>query len=163
MSFGSDDSLNRSDVRTNPSIQGESPSSSSSSEAVGEVNQAPPASCPSTSSASGREVSLTVLLKKVRDRKRTDVGAPEMRGLLDKRDALAARALDEELRRSATEASMARSRITAEELEDLRLSYDIHSSVTLRAPEGFVAIYEPAMQQGLRLPMHPFFRVVLKD
>ncbi|KAL2504307.1 Uncharacterized protein Adt_19928 [Abeliophyllum distichum] len=68
---------------------------------------------------------------------------------------------------------MARSRITAEELEDLRLSYDIPSSVLLRAlgreeraddpHEGFVAIYEPAIQQGLRLPMHPFFREVLKD
>ncbi|KAL2526794.1 Uncharacterized protein Adt_11848 [Abeliophyllum distichum] len=68
---------------------------------------------------------------------------------------------------------MACSRISTEELEDLRLSYDILSSVLLRAPgpeeraddlrEGFVAIYEPAMQQGLRLPMHPFFREVLKD
>ncbi|KAL2543162.1 Uncharacterized protein Adt_04140 [Abeliophyllum distichum] len=68
---------------------------------------------------------------------------------------------------------MAHSRITAEELEDLRLSYDIPSSVLLWAPgpeeraddlpERFVAIYEPAMQQGLRLPMHPFFREVLKD
>ncbi|KAL2506038.1 Uncharacterized protein Adt_21659 [Abeliophyllum distichum] len=64
---------------------------------------------------------------------------------------------------------MARSRITA---EDLRLSYDILSSVSLRAPgpeerandppEGFIAIYEPAIQQGLRLSMHPFFREVLK-
>ncbi|KAL2542641.1 Uncharacterized protein Adt_03619 [Abeliophyllum distichum] len=68
---------------------------------------------------------------------------------------------------------MARLMITAEDLEDLRLSYDILTSVTLRAlgpeeraddsPEGFIAIYEPAMQQGLRLPMHPFFREVLKD
>ncbi|KAL2480271.1 Plus3 domain-containing protein [Abeliophyllum distichum] len=96
-----------------------------------------------------------------------------MRGSLDKRDAPATRALDEELRYSVTEASMARSRITTEELEDLRLSYDIPSSVSLRAPgpkeladdppEGFVAIYKPAMQQGLRLSMHPFFREVLKD
>ncbi|KAL2512771.1 hypothetical protein Adt_18371 [Abeliophyllum distichum] len=102
-------------------------------------------------------------------RKRTDVGVPEMRRSLDKKDAPAARTLDEELRCSATEASMDRSRITVEELEDLRLSYDIPSSVTLMAPgpeeraddppEGFVTIYEPAMQQGLRLPMHPFFRV----
>ncbi|KAL2517945.1 Uncharacterized protein Adt_14192 [Abeliophyllum distichum] len=68
---------------------------------------------------------------------------------------------------------MAHSRITAEELEDLRLSYDILSSVSFRAlgpkertddpPEGFVAIYEPAVQQGLHLPMHPFFDEVLKD
>ncbi|KAL2474230.1 hypothetical protein Adt_34966 [Abeliophyllum distichum] len=156
MSFGSDGSQNRSDVRTNPSIQGESPLSSSSSEVVGEVNQALPASCPSTPSASEREVLPTVPLKKVGGRKRMDVGVPEMRGSLDKRDAPAARALDEELRRFATEASMAHSRITAEELEDLRLSYDIPSPVLLRdpspeeridnPPEGFVAIYEPAMQ-----------------
>ncbi|KAL2497709.1 Uncharacterized protein Adt_23259 [Abeliophyllum distichum] len=96
-----------------------------------------------------------------------------MRGSLDKRDAPTVRALDEELRRSATEVSMARSRITTEELEDLRLSHDIPSSVLLRAsgpeeladdpPEGFVAIYEPAIQQGHRLPMHPFFHEVLKD
>ncbi|KAL2532748.1 Plus3 domain-containing protein [Abeliophyllum distichum] len=96
-----------------------------------------------------------------------------MKGSLDKRDAPAARVLDEELRRSVTEASMARSRTTAEELEDLRLSYNISSSVLLRAPgpeeraddppEGFVAIYEPVMQQGLRLPLHPFFREVLRD
>ncbi|KAL2542531.1 hypothetical protein Adt_03509 [Abeliophyllum distichum] len=68
---------------------------------------------------------------------------------------------------------MTRSRITAEELEDLRLSYDIPTSVTLRAPgleeraadphEGFVAIYEPMMQQGLRLPMHPLFREVVAE
>ncbi|KAL2486218.1 Plus3 domain-containing protein [Abeliophyllum distichum] len=173
MSSGSDDSQNRSGVRTNPSIQGESSLSSSSSEVVGKVNQASPASCPSTPSASGREVSLTVPMKKVGGRKRADVRVPEMRGSLDKRNAPAVRALDEELRRSATEASMDRSRITAEELEDLRLSYDIPSSVLLRAPgpeeraddppEGFVAIYEPAMQHGLPLPMHPFFPEVLKD
>ncbi|KAL2479952.1 hypothetical protein Adt_32918 [Abeliophyllum distichum] len=128
----------QSNVRTNPSIQGKSPLSSSSSEVVGEVNQAPPASYPSTPSASGREVSPTISLKKVGGRKRTNAGVPEMRGSLKKRDAPAARALDEELRQSATEASMARSRITAEELEDLRLSYDIPTSVILRAlsPEG---------------------------
>ncbi|KAL2505930.1 hypothetical protein Adt_21551 [Abeliophyllum distichum] len=119
MSSGSDDSQNRSDVRTNPSIQGKSPSSSSSSEAVGKVNQAPPASCPSTPSTSGKEVSPTVPLKKVGGRKRTDVGVPEMRGSLDKRDVPTVRALDEELRHSTTEASTARLRITAEELEDL--------------------------------------------
>ncbi|KAL2497922.1 hypothetical protein Adt_23472 [Abeliophyllum distichum] len=156
MSFGSDESQNQSDVRTNPSIQDKSPSSSSSSETVGEVNQAPPASCSSNLSASGREVSPTIPLEKVGDGKRTDVGVPEMRGSLDKRNAPAARALDEELRRFVTEASMACSRITAEELEDLRLSYDIPSSVTLRAlgpeeraddpPKGFVAIYKPVMQ-----------------
>ncbi|KAL2480298.1 hypothetical protein Adt_33264 [Abeliophyllum distichum] len=153
MSFGSDDSQNWSDVQTNSSIQGESPLSSSSSEVFREVNQASPASCPSNPSASGREVYPTVPLKKVGGRKRKDAGVPEMRGSLDKKDAPAARALDEELRRSATEALMARSRITAEEFEDLRLSYDILSSVSLRAPG-------PAMQQGLRLPMHPFFRKV---
>ncbi|KAL2497476.1 Plus3 domain-containing protein [Abeliophyllum distichum] len=154
-------------------MQNESLLSSSSSEVVGEVKQASPASCSSTPSASGSEVSFTIPLKKVGGRKMTDVGVPEMRGSLDKRDAPAVRALDEELRCSAKEASMARSKITTEELEDLRLSYDIPSSVSLRAPgpeeradnppEGFVAIYEPAMQQGLRLSMHPFFREVLKD
>ncbi|KAL2512696.1 hypothetical protein Adt_18296 [Abeliophyllum distichum] len=82
------------------------------------VNQASPASCPSTPSASGREVTPTVPLKKVGGRKKTDVGVPAMRGSLDKRDAPAVRALYEELRHSATEASMAHSRITAEELED---------------------------------------------
>ncbi|KAL2542732.1 hypothetical protein Adt_03710 [Abeliophyllum distichum] len=151
----------------------ESPLSSSSSEVVGEVNQAPPASCPSIPSASGREVCPTVPLEKVGDRKRKDVGIAEMRESLDKRDASSARALDEELRRSATKASIASSRITTEELEDLRLSYGIPSSVTLRAPgpeertddhpQGFVAIYEPTMQKGLHLPMYPFFREVLKD
>ncbi|KAL2461794.1 Uncharacterized protein Adt_45214 [Abeliophyllum distichum] len=95
------------------------------------------------------------------------------KGVIGQERCPAARALDEELRRSATEASMARSRITTEEFEDLRLSYDIPSSVSLKGPgpeerannplEGFVAIYEPAMQQGLRLPMHPFFHEVLKD
>ncbi|KAL2474380.1 hypothetical protein Adt_35116 [Abeliophyllum distichum] len=55
---------------------------------------------------------------------------------------------------------MAHSKITAEELEDLRLSYDVPTSITLRAPgaeeradeppEGFVAIYEPTMQQVLK-------------
>ncbi|KAL2471502.1 hypothetical protein Adt_39638 [Abeliophyllum distichum] len=104
MSSGSDDSQNQSDVRTNHSIQGESPLSSSTSEAMEGVNQAPSASCPSTSSASGREVSPTVPLKNVGGRKSTDVRVPEMSGSLDKRDAPAARAFDEELRRSATEA-----------------------------------------------------------
>ncbi|KAL2498077.1 Plus3 domain-containing protein [Abeliophyllum distichum] len=98
---------------------------------------------------------------------------PEMRGSLDKRDASAAKALDDELRRLAIEASMARSRITAGELEDIWQSYDISAAVTLRAlgleehvydpPEGFVAIHEPAMQQGLRLPMHNFFHDILRD
>ncbi|KAL2471210.1 Plus3 domain-containing protein [Abeliophyllum distichum] len=68
---------------------------------------------------------------------------------------------------------MARSKITVEELEDLWLSFDISVSVTLRAscpeehaddpPEGFVAIYESAMQQGLHLPIHHFFREVMRD
>ncbi|KAL2466084.1 hypothetical protein Adt_41935 [Abeliophyllum distichum] len=119
MSSESDDLQNQSYVRTNPSIQGESPLSSFSSEVVGEVNQALPASCPSTPSASGREVSPTVPLKKAGGRKRMEVEVLEMRGSLDKRDAMADRALDEELRRFAAEASMARSRIAAEELEDL--------------------------------------------
>ncbi|KAL2541733.1 Uncharacterized protein Adt_02711 [Abeliophyllum distichum] len=83
------------------------------------------------------------------------------------------RRLTRKLRRSATEASMARSRISGGELEDIRLSYDILVSVILRAsgpeertddpPERFVAIYEPTMQQGLRLSMHHFFYEVLRD
>ncbi|KAL2526422.1 Uncharacterized protein Adt_11476 [Abeliophyllum distichum] len=96
-----------------------------------------------------------------------------MRISLNKRDAPEAKALDEELRRSATEASMARSMFTAGELEDIQLSYDILASVILRALgpeerandplEGFIAIYEPTMQQGLRLSMHHFLREVLRD
>ncbi|KAL2466487.1 Uncharacterized protein Adt_42338 [Abeliophyllum distichum] len=173
MSSGSEDLQNQSNIQKNPSIQGESPLSSSSSEAVEEVNQAPSASCLSTSSTSGREVCPTAPLKKVVDKKRTDAGVPKMRGSLDKRDVPEARALDEELRRSATEASMARSKIDAEELEDLWLSYDIPASVRLRTPgseeraddlpEGFLAIYELVMQQGLRLSMYPFFHEVLRD
>ncbi|KAL2506090.1 hypothetical protein Adt_21711 [Abeliophyllum distichum] len=90
-----------------------------------------------------------------------------------RKDTPAAKALDEELRRSATEASIARSRITAGEIENIQLSYDIPASVTLGAlglkehadnpSEGFVAIYEPVMQQGLHLPMHHFFCEVLRD
>ncbi|KAL2474454.1 hypothetical protein Adt_35190 [Abeliophyllum distichum] len=76
----------------------------------------------------------TMPSKKVADRKGPDVGVPKMKGSLDKRDAPAVKALDEELRQLATEASMACSRITVEELEDIRLSYDIPASVTLRAP-----------------------------
>ncbi|KAL2466743.1 Uncharacterized protein Adt_42594 [Abeliophyllum distichum] len=127
MSSKNDDSQNQSDACTNPSIRGESPSStssSSSSEVVGEVNQAPSVTRPSTSSTSGK-------------------GPRRL------------------------------TRIAAGELEDMRLSYDISASVILRAPspeecaddtpEGLVAIYEPTMQQGLHLPMHHFFREVLRD
>ncbi|KAL2466017.1 hypothetical protein Adt_41868 [Abeliophyllum distichum] len=156
MSFGSDDSQNQSDVRTNPSIRRESPSSSSSSEAVGEVNQAPSASCPSTPSTSGREACPAVPLKKVVGKKGMDAGVPKMRGSLDKRNSPAVKVLDKELRRSATKASMAHSRITMEELEDIPLSYDIPTSVALRTPsleeraddppERFVAICKPVMQ-----------------
>ncbi|KAL2518365.1 Plus3 domain-containing protein [Abeliophyllum distichum] len=55
----------------------------------------------------------------------------------------------------------------------MRLSYDIFASVILRAlgpeerandpPKGFIVIYEPAMYQGLRLPMHHFFHEVLRE
>ncbi|KAL2474559.1 Uncharacterized protein Adt_35295 [Abeliophyllum distichum] len=68
---------------------------------------------------------------------------------------------------------MACSTITVEELEEIRLSYDIPASVTLRAPgleeraddppEGFVAIYEPAMYQSLCLSMHQFFHEVIAE
>ncbi|KAL2474609.1 hypothetical protein Adt_35345 [Abeliophyllum distichum] len=70
----SNDLQNQSDVPTNPSIRGESPSSSSSSEAVEKMNQAPLASCPSTPSVSGREVCPTVPLKKVVGKNGTDAG-----------------------------------------------------------------------------------------
>ncbi|KAL2471497.1 Uncharacterized protein Adt_39633 [Abeliophyllum distichum] len=77
------------------------------------------------------------------------------------------------LKRSAIEASMVRSKIRDEDLEDIRLSYDILPSVTLQAPhfeeraddppKGFITIYEPAIQHGIRLPLHLFFYEVLRD
>ncbi|KAL2479974.1 hypothetical protein Adt_32940 [Abeliophyllum distichum] len=158
MSSRNDDSQNQSDARTNSSIQDESPSSaslSSSSEVVGEMNQGLSAACPSTLSTSGIGACLTSPLKKAAEKGDWTPGVPKMKGLLDKRDVPVAKALDEELKQSDTEASMARSRIAKGELEDMRLSYDISASVILRAPgpkestddppEGFVAIYEPAM------------------
>ena len=176
MSSGHDDLQNQSDARTNPSIRGESPSSassSSSSKVVEEVDQAHSVACPSASSTSGMGACPTGSTKRAAEKGRPDAGVLEMRGSLDKRGAPAAKALDKELKRSATEASMDRSRTTEAELEDMRLSYNIPASVTLRAlglgeraddpPEGFVAIYEPVMQQGLCLPMHHFFYEVLKD
>ncbi|KAL2461541.1 hypothetical protein Adt_44961 [Abeliophyllum distichum] len=148
-----DDSQNQSDDRTNPSIRGESPSSassSSSSEIVGKVNQAPSVARPSTPSTSGRGACPTVRSKEIAEKRGPDVEVPEMRGSLDKKDAPTTKALDEELRRSATEVFMAHSKISKGELEDMRLSYDILASVILRAPgpeeradeppEGFVAI-----------------------
>ncbi|KAL2497270.1 hypothetical protein Adt_22820 [Abeliophyllum distichum] len=82
MSSRSDDSQNQSEVRTNPSIRGESPSSPSSSEAIGKGNQAPSASCPSTPSTSGKRACPTVPSKNVVDRKGLDIGIPKMRGSL---------------------------------------------------------------------------------
>ncbi|KAL2498250.1 Plus3 domain-containing protein [Abeliophyllum distichum] len=146
MSSECDDSQNQSDVRTNPSIQGESPLSSSSSETVGEVNQGPSASWLSTPSAGGRGVCPTIPLKKVVDNKRIDAGVPEMRGSLDKMDASTARALYEELRHLRQKRRAPGPEECANDL-----------------PEEFVDIYEPAMQQGLLLPMHHFFREVLRD
>ncbi|KAL2533394.1 hypothetical protein Adt_06745 [Abeliophyllum distichum] len=75
----------------------------------------------------------TAQSKKIAEKRGPDAEVPEMRRSLDKRDALAAKELDVELRRSTTEASMALSRITARELQDIRLSYDISASVILRA------------------------------
>ncbi|KAL2543169.1 hypothetical protein Adt_04148 [Abeliophyllum distichum] len=96
-----------------------------------------------------------------------------MRGSLGQQDVSTAQRLDEELRRSATEASIVRSKIKKEDLEDITLSYDIPTSVILRAPgpeeqadvphEGFVSIYELEMQQVLRLPMRPFLHKVMRD
>ncbi|KAL2486936.1 hypothetical protein Adt_31692 [Abeliophyllum distichum] len=97
ISSGSDDSQNRSNFGTNPSIRGES-SSSSSSKAVGEVNQAPSTSCPSTLSTSGKGVRPTVPSKKIVSNKRTDAGVPKMRRSLDKRNAPVVKTRDEKLR-----------------------------------------------------------------
>ncbi|KAL2475819.1 hypothetical protein Adt_36555 [Abeliophyllum distichum] len=98
MSSGSEDSQNQLDVWTNSSIRGESPSSSSSSEAVGEVNQAPSTSCPSVPSTSGRRACPTASSKKIAEKMGPDVGVPEMKGSLDKRDVPTAKALDESWR-----------------------------------------------------------------
>ncbi|KAL2479864.1 hypothetical protein Adt_32830 [Abeliophyllum distichum] len=153
MSSKNDDSQNQSDAHTNPSIWDESPSSassSSSSEVVGKVNQAPSAARPSTTSTSRRGACPIAPSKETAEKRGLDSRVPKMRGSLDKRDAPAAKALDEELKQSATEASMARSRIVEEELEDMWLSYDIFASVILMGPgpeerandppKGFVAI-----------------------
>ncbi|KAL2465503.1 hypothetical protein Adt_41354 [Abeliophyllum distichum] len=80
---------------------------------------------------------------------------------------------NEELKRSATKASIVHSKIKEDDLEDIRLSYYILDSVTLWALgleeraddslEGFIAIYEPTMQQGLCLPVHHFFHEVLRN
>ncbi|KAL2542156.1 Uncharacterized protein Adt_03134 [Abeliophyllum distichum] len=96
-----------------------------------------------------------------------------MRGSLDKRYVPATKWLDEKLKRSATEAFIVPSKVREANLEDFRLFYDIPTLVELRAPgseeraedphEGFVPIYEPAMQQSLHLPIHLFFRKVLRD
>ncbi|KAL2518435.1 hypothetical protein Adt_14682 [Abeliophyllum distichum] len=123
-------------ARTNPSIRGKSPSSTSSSLSsgvVGEVNQALSTARPSTSSISGRRACPTTPSKKIAEKKGPDAGVPEMRRSFDKRNAPAAKVLDEELRRSATEASMVRSRIAVGDLENMQLSYDIFASVILRA------------------------------
>ncbi|KAL2526608.1 Plus3 domain-containing protein [Abeliophyllum distichum] len=97
----------------------------------------------------------------------------DVEGLQKVKIATAYSRLDEELKRSATEASIVRLKIREEDLVDIKLSYNIPDSVKLRAlgpeerandhPEGSVSIYEPTMQQGLRLPMHPFFYKFLRD
>ncbi|KAL2505729.1 hypothetical protein Adt_21350 [Abeliophyllum distichum] len=93
-----DDSQNQSNDWTNPNIRGESPSSSSLSEAVGEVNQAPSVASSSTPSISVRGACPTAPSKNITEKRGLDVGVPEMRGSLDKRDAPVAKVLDEELR-----------------------------------------------------------------
>ncbi|KAL2526659.1 hypothetical protein Adt_11713 [Abeliophyllum distichum] len=56
---------------------------------------------------------------------RSDAGVPKMRGSLGQKNALATQRLDEELKRSAIETFMVHSKIREEDLEDIRLSYDV--------------------------------------
>ncbi|KAL2517603.1 Uncharacterized protein Adt_13850 [Abeliophyllum distichum] len=163
MSSDHEDSQNRSDPGTDPGIMDEASSSSSS---VGGQENIP-------TSTSERGDHPAILPKTKVGGGKTGSAVLEMRSSLDQRNAPAAYRLDEELKHSATEAYMVRSKIREEYLVDIRLSYNISNSVTLRAPspeerandphEGFVSIYEPAIQQGLRLPIHPFFHEVLQD
>ncbi|KAL2528475.1 Cold-regulated plasma membrane protein 4-like [Forsythia ovata] len=110
------------------------------------------------SSTSGRDKSPNAPSKANVGKKQHGAGVREMRGSLDKKDAPAARQLDKELKRSTTEASMARSKIKEVELENIRRSYDISVFVELKTPgleeraddppEGFIAIYEPITPNG---------------
>ncbi|KAL2461487.1 hypothetical protein Adt_44907 [Abeliophyllum distichum] len=96
-----------------------------------------------------------------------------MRALLSNRDAPVALFLDEELSSSATEASIISNKIRETNLEALQLAYDILSTVHLRAPqshervdnppEGYIAIYEPVMQQDFHLRLHLFFCDLQRD
>ncbi|KAL2490951.1 hypothetical protein Adt_26579 [Abeliophyllum distichum] len=106
-----------------------SPSSFSPSvEGQEDVDQRPPAS------TSGRGENPVALPKAKVEVGRSDTGVLETRDSLGQRDAHVAQRLDEELKRSATEASMVRSKIREEDLENIRLSYDIPTSVMLWAP-----------------------------
>ncbi|KAL2532050.1 Uncharacterized protein Adt_05401 [Abeliophyllum distichum] len=96
-----------------------------------------------------------------------------MRGSLDKRDASQPRRLTRSSGDRLPKRPWPIRGLLRGELEDIQLSYNIPVSVILRAPvpeeraddppEGFIVIYEPAMQQRLRLPMHHFFHEVLRD
>ncbi|KAL2528416.1 Cold-regulated plasma membrane protein 4-like [Forsythia ovata] len=124
------------------------------------------------SSTSGRDKSPNAPSKANVGKKQHGAGVREMRGSLDKKNAPAARQLDKELKRSTTEASMARSKIKEVELEDIRRSYDISVFVELRTlgleeraddpPEGFIAIYEPIVgsrpfQREIKIQKFPIF------
>ncbi|KAL2498055.1 hypothetical protein Adt_23605 [Abeliophyllum distichum] len=82
-------------------------------------------------STNGRGDSFAILPKTKAGGRKTGSTVPEMRGLLDQRDAPAVQRLDNELKRSATEASMVPSKIGSEDLVDIRLSYNISDLVTL--------------------------------
>ncbi|KAL2461875.1 hypothetical protein Adt_45295 [Abeliophyllum distichum] len=112
-------------------------SSLSSSPSVGGqeyIDQRPTAVRPPPTSTSEISGNLVFLPKEKAGKGKGDARVPEMRGLLGQRDAPAAQRLDQELKFSATEASMVRSKIRKKDLEDIRLSYDILASVTLQAP-----------------------------
>ncbi|KAL2474401.1 hypothetical protein Adt_35137 [Abeliophyllum distichum] len=147
MSSDHENSQNQSDPGTNPEVIGEASSSSSSLPLVKGwevIDQGPLAS------TSGRSKNTATLPKAKVDKEKSELGMPAMKSSLGQRDAPAVQRLDKELKRSDTEASMVHSKIREEDLEDIRLSYDIPTLMTLRAPgleerasdlpEGFVSI-----------------------
>ncbi|KAL2512065.1 hypothetical protein Adt_17665 [Abeliophyllum distichum] len=112
-----EDSQNRSDRGTDPTVMGEASfSSSSSPSARGQevINQGPSAS------TSGRGENPEPKTKAGGGK--TGSAVPEMKGSLGQKDVLTVQRLDEELKHSATEASMVFSKIREEDLVDIRLS-----------------------------------------
>ncbi|KAL2525950.1 hypothetical protein Adt_11004 [Abeliophyllum distichum] len=96
----------------------------------------PTIACPLPPASTSRRKETPVVSPKAKAGKRLrGTGIPEMRGSLDKKDAYAARRLDEELKRLATDASMVCLKITEADLEDIRLFYDVPASVVLRTPD----------------------------